>query len=419
MEVKDELENSESDLKHTVENKSTIRRKGESLKDDTSNFCLSEHLCDVWFAFKETSAKLPAHRLILSMRSEVFEAMFYGPMAESDQTVVIEDIETTTMKMLLRYVYTDTVDLDGMNVMSCLYAAKKYALHGMVTKCVTYLEGAVTVATSCNIYEQAKFYGESPLEEKCFNFIVENANAVFKSNCPRNLTYESLLKILECDHLASGELENFSVAIAWGEYQCKKKNLEKSAENLRACLGEIIYQIRFPLMSPQTFATQVVHTGILTNEEMLDIYYYLATKSSSREMVRKFPCKKRTLVISVDSSSLSQAYEGYILLINTSAPVKLKSIKGDFVSDVCRVNASNIGRQDIVYEILNGQLNLTDPLLLRPHSGNIQIVFAVNNKHRIEDAWSSNANISRTVKDTTINVRRVPHGLKSLFFEEV
>jgi hypothetical protein len=38
------------------------------------------------------------------MRSEVFEAMFYGPMAESCDTVIIEDIEMATMKLLLRLV---------------------------------------------------------------------------------------------------------------------------------------------------------------------------------------------------------------------------------------------------------------------------------------------------------------------------
>jgi hypothetical protein len=63
---------------------------------------MSDHLADVWFAFKDDTYKLPAHKLLLSMRSEVFEAMFYGSLAESSDTIMLEDIDISTMKMVLR-----------------------------------------------------------------------------------------------------------------------------------------------------------------------------------------------------------------------------------------------------------------------------------------------------------------------------
>ena len=46
--------------------------------------------------------RIPAHKLILAARSPVFDAMFYGPMAEQKE-VVVPDIETKGFKKLLRY----------------------------------------------------------------------------------------------------------------------------------------------------------------------------------------------------------------------------------------------------------------------------------------------------------------------------
>jgi hypothetical protein len=50
----------------------------------------------------DKSVKLPVHKIILSMRSEVFEAMFYGSLAEKGETVLIEDVEPDVMKTVLR-----------------------------------------------------------------------------------------------------------------------------------------------------------------------------------------------------------------------------------------------------------------------------------------------------------------------------
>lgn len=44
---------------------------------------------------------VPVHKFILSMRSDVFKAMFYGPMAK-DESVQIEDVDQTAMSEVLR-----------------------------------------------------------------------------------------------------------------------------------------------------------------------------------------------------------------------------------------------------------------------------------------------------------------------------
>ncbi|WAR09773.1 BTB6B-like protein [Mya arenaria] len=104
-------------------------------------------LTDVKFIFpNDNNESCTGHKLILSMRSAVFEAMFYGPLATEDGEITISDIEKkNTFEMVLRYVYSDELEVDGDTVLRCLYAAKKYCLDGMVRFCSDFLESSVTI----------------------------------------------------------------------------------------------------------------------------------------------------------------------------------------------------------------------------------------------------------------------------------
>ena len=67
-----------------------------------SHFLQTQHLTDVTFVFPKHVKTLRAHKLILSMRCEVFEAMFFGLLAAKDDIIVIEDITPDTFDLLLK-----------------------------------------------------------------------------------------------------------------------------------------------------------------------------------------------------------------------------------------------------------------------------------------------------------------------------
>jgi len=58
-------------------------------------------LSDVVFNFPGNE-QIRAHKIILGMRSSVFEAMFYGAMAEVNNEVTITDIERHVFNLMLR-----------------------------------------------------------------------------------------------------------------------------------------------------------------------------------------------------------------------------------------------------------------------------------------------------------------------------
>ena len=69
----------------------------------------------------ESKQAIPVHKLILSIGSPVFEAMFYGDLAETRDSIELPDCEYDSLLELFRYLYIDEVNLSGSNVMGVLY----------------------------------------------------------------------------------------------------------------------------------------------------------------------------------------------------------------------------------------------------------------------------------------------------------
>ena len=80
---------------------------GKTLSESTVCLMRSEKYADVWFRCKDQDEsvetnKVAAHKLILASRSPVFEAMFYGEMAETSDVILLPEIEKIPFLLFLR-----------------------------------------------------------------------------------------------------------------------------------------------------------------------------------------------------------------------------------------------------------------------------------------------------------------------------
>ena len=67
--------------------------------------------------------------MFLAMASPVFEAMFYGGLAETKREIKILDVQPDAFSAMLEYIYTDELHLSNFElVCDICYAAKKYML---------------------------------------------------------------------------------------------------------------------------------------------------------------------------------------------------------------------------------------------------------------------------------------------------
>ncbi|WAR22146.1 BTB6B-like protein [Mya arenaria] len=248
--------------------------------------CMSGTLADVYFVFPsrgEQQDSLPAHKFVLSMRSAVFEEMFYGLEAGKQE-----------------YIYTDNVEFDGNTVMHVLYAARKYALEPLVAECEHFLQTAIDVNNVCSLFNQASFYQMDLLQCKCLDFICMNANDVFLTDDFLQLTPLSLNEILKAGALGvEEELDVFKAAVRWAKHHCEKKGFEPTPTNQRAWLAEALYRIRLPIIPVAEFTSFVVESELLTSEEQVQLYKHMTshrnpdTDEEMAEKIGKFDAKHR------------------------------------------------------------------------------------------------------------------------------
>jgi len=111
---------------------------------DFENLFISQSGSDVSFIIDRQEIK--AHKTILSARSPVFAAMFHSDMKERVMDRIdIPDISPDIFNELLRFIYTDRVELTESNPTSLLAAADKYLLQLLKIKCEEFLIKGLSV----------------------------------------------------------------------------------------------------------------------------------------------------------------------------------------------------------------------------------------------------------------------------------
>ena len=62
----------------------------------------------------------------------MFEAIFYGELAETKDSIELPDCDYESLLELFRFMYSDEANLSRSNVMGVLYLAKKYMVPSLV-----------------------------------------------------------------------------------------------------------------------------------------------------------------------------------------------------------------------------------------------------------------------------------------------
>ena len=163
----------------------------------------NKHLSDVKFVAlqrggenesKKATEAIPAHKFILAISSPVFEAMFFGELAETKDTIELPDCEYGSLLELFRYMYSDEVNLSGSNVMGVLYLAKKYMVSALVDKCSKYLQLNLDPSNVLSILPTAQRYDEKELVDRCWEVMDSGAEFAVKSDGFETIERSLLMK---------------------------------------------------------------------------------------------------------------------------------------------------------------------------------------------------------------------------------
>ena len=221
---------------------------------------------------------IPAHKFVLSISSPVFEAMFYGELAETTDSIELPDCEYDSLLELFRYMYSDEVNLSESNVMGVLYLAKKYMVPSLTDEGTQYLQDHLDPSNVFSILPAAQKYEEIKLVDRCWKLIDEETEEAVKSDGFWTIERSLLEVVVERDTLTIKEIELFEAVDLWATKECERQGLAADGAVKRKILGEdLIKTIRFPTMKQEDFASVVLDSEILTPKEIVSIVKYLSS----------------------------------------------------------------------------------------------------------------------------------------------
>jgi hypothetical protein len=119
----------------------------------------------------ECSESLDLHRNVLSHFSDFFRGMFTRCFRESgEETVTIEVAQGSSVSatvLVLKYLYTNVIEINSDNVFEVLAAADKLQLTGLRESCATYLAQNLCQDSVCSTWKASHLLGLSQLGAKC------------------------------------------------------------------------------------------------------------------------------------------------------------------------------------------------------------------------------------------------------------
>ena len=259
-----------------------------TVRERTKFMFNNEHLSDVKFSVRgsdgesETDRLITAHKFVLSIGSPVFEAMFYSELAETKDTIQLPDCDYESLLELLRYLYSDEVNLSGSNVLGVLYLAKKYIVPSLAEKCKDYLQDKLDPSNVFTILPTAQKYEEKNLIDQCWKVIESQTEQALKSDGFEMIEKTLLEALVQRETLQIREVELFKACDRWAINQCRKQGLATDGERKRRFLGEeIIKAIRYAVMKQEEFAGVVLDAKILTLDEIVIFFKFFSSQETS------------------------------------------------------------------------------------------------------------------------------------------
>jgi len=178
------------------------------------------------------SEEIKCHRNILACSSSYFLVMFKSELGESHQTKIqIKEMEASTLRLVLDYVYTGKVELTVENVQSVLSAANLFQMINLRDGCANFMMHHISEDNCVGVYFFARAHECHNLAESARQLV----NAEFEAVCQLpeflSLPADKLVDIISDDQvlkltLMCHQLSSLSIS-------SKQYATEPSAE----CLG--------------------------------------------------------------------------------------------------------------------------------------------------------------------------------------
>ncbi|KAK3540984.1 hypothetical protein QTP86_008201 [Hemibagrus guttatus] len=231
---------------------------------------LQDGLCDllendtmVDCVLKIKDKEFPCHRLVLAACSSYFRAFFKsGVEASKQREIVLEDVEPGVMGMILKYLYTSSINVTEQNVQDIFAIANMLQIPSIFTVCVSFLQKRLSLSNCLAIFRLGLMLDCPRLAVSARNFACERFQLIARDEEFLQLNPSELAAILASDSLnVETEQAVFEALLKWVGRD-EDSRLEK--------LPKLLDCVRFRLVPEDYFEEQVEqHEWLQSNPEII------------------------------------------------------------------------------------------------------------------------------------------------------
>uniref|UniRef100_A0A452Z240 BTB domain-containing protein n=1 Tax=Aegilops tauschii subsp. strangulata TaxID=200361 RepID=A0A452Z240_AEGTS len=137
----------------------------------------SSTLSDVTFLVE--GKRFYAHRIALLASSDAFRAMFDGGYREKDaRDIEIPNIRWDVFELMMRFIYTGSVEVTNELAQDLLRAADQYLLEGLKRLCEYTIAQDVNLDNVSDMYDLSEAFHAMSLRHTCVLFILEQFDKI-------------------------------------------------------------------------------------------------------------------------------------------------------------------------------------------------------------------------------------------------
>ena len=174
-------------------------------------------------------------------------------------------------------------------------AADKYCVTSLREKILKAINSKLNSKNVLYFYESLIAFPTTKDEDlfEIYRIMDNHTKDVFETEIFKLINKDTLALILKRDNLTIREMDVYRACLAWTDHKLSKKKIEVTPNARRKSLGDMIYLIRFPLMSSTEFSSGPAKDKVLNGDEISEIYLYLNEPNYKGEFIQKFNSRPR------------------------------------------------------------------------------------------------------------------------------
>lgn len=166
-----------------------------TLTQELESFLNNPQFSDVTFLIE--GRPIYSHKLLLC-RSNYFSAMLSGSMIEStSKEIQISNITYPTFLTVLRYLYTDQVEINLETAMELFEAADLFCIERLKKICEQRIMASINLENAANIFQASDLHGAGSLREASLRYIVSNFDQVCKTTSFKDMARANVELVIE------------------------------------------------------------------------------------------------------------------------------------------------------------------------------------------------------------------------------